>query len=831
MREQLRDAARQWDERGRARGLLWRDEALAEYRIWRRRYGSGLSAVETAFADASLELERRARRRLRSLVAGAFVILASLLAVLVRANHRAEIATAETRARLMDSYVEQARVKLQSGRQWEALVDLISAQSLGAHGPMIDVLRGLAREPARLMLWRAQVNNGSTWNARFSPNGRFLVTNGQDGAALWDATTGVLRARLVGHDGHVEDAAWRADGKQVATIGFDKTARIWDVPSGTQTRILTGHEVPLRCIAWHKDGRWLATGDEDGYVRIWDLAQGTSILNQMVGPFVSSCVFGPRRVAVGTFGGQVALIDPETHKMQLLGKHRDLVRAVMFSHAGDRVASISDDRTMRVWNATTGALITELRGASDRLQSGAFSPDDKEIVASARDGSTRVWDVASGRMRLALTGHRGVVWHTEFDPSGRRILTTADDGSARLWNRSDGLLLAAFEGHANLVRSGHFSPDGKTVVTASEDGSIALWRAEGSYNLFDAEAGVPGQVCGDSMNNGSLILSSCNEASPLWDLASRRQLLNLGAASTLALRDNVALTVDMDNLVARLWQLPTGRPIRVVRSKIALSAVAASAEAYALADEEGKVRVFDTKTGSLRFQVAGQERGATLLAFLDENRWVSVSLGGTVRLFDRDRELAQFEGPPQPTIAPNALSVSPARDVLVMVGQKDLLVLRLDGTPRLQRLKGHQAPVTTARFDPTGAHLVTTSQDGTGAIWDVAKGTMLHRLRGSSQYLADAVFDPTGKIVISGDGDGALSFFDVDSARLLGQVEGERDPARALTMRHDGTLAVLTATGNLTEWRIPTDRDPLDVVRREITLKAPEHVRAALSLP
>src|SRR5262249_59326978 len=36
MRDQVRSAARQWDERGRARGLLWRDEPLAELERWLR---------------------------------------------------------------------------------------------------------------------------------------------------------------------------------------------------------------------------------------------------------------------------------------------------------------------------------------------------------------------------------------------------------------------------------------------------------------------------------------------------------------------------------------------------------------------------------------------------------------------------------------------------------------------------------------------------------------------------------------------------------------------------------------------------------------------------
>src|SRR6185436_7978498 len=63
MRDQVRAAARQWDERGRARGLLWRDEALTELELWRRHHEEhGLIAVERAFADASRTAAARGRR-------------------------------------------------------------------------------------------------------------------------------------------------------------------------------------------------------------------------------------------------------------------------------------------------------------------------------------------------------------------------------------------------------------------------------------------------------------------------------------------------------------------------------------------------------------------------------------------------------------------------------------------------------------------------------------------------------------------------------------------------------------------------------------------------
>src|SRR6185295_11872621 len=84
--EQLRSAARQWDDRGRPRGLLWRGDALAEYQLWRRRHAAALTPLETAFGAASTADAARGRRVRQAIAAAAVVVTAVFFAVLSRAN-------------------------------------------------------------------------------------------------------------------------------------------------------------------------------------------------------------------------------------------------------------------------------------------------------------------------------------------------------------------------------------------------------------------------------------------------------------------------------------------------------------------------------------------------------------------------------------------------------------------------------------------------------------------------------------------------------------------------------------------------------------------------
>jgi eukaryotic-like serine/threonine-protein kinase len=77
---QIRAAAKQWDSKGRPEGLLWRNEAMEEARLWRARYQGELPPRERDFLDAVIELGTRAARKKRRAVIGAFAFLLALVA-------------------------------------------------------------------------------------------------------------------------------------------------------------------------------------------------------------------------------------------------------------------------------------------------------------------------------------------------------------------------------------------------------------------------------------------------------------------------------------------------------------------------------------------------------------------------------------------------------------------------------------------------------------------------------------------------------------------------------------------------------------------------------
>ncbi|HMG19754.1 MAG TPA: serine/threonine-protein kinase, partial [Kofleriaceae bacterium] len=127
LRDQLRAAARQWHDRGRPRGLLWRGEALDEYLRWRARWSGALPELDRGFGDASVRDAARGRRIRRALAGAAGAILVAgviALSLLYRASqHSAELASAA----LIDSWIREGQRELFAGDYLRALPFLAQA--------------------------------------------------------------------------------------------------------------------------------------------------------------------------------------------------------------------------------------------------------------------------------------------------------------------------------------------------------------------------------------------------------------------------------------------------------------------------------------------------------------------------------------------------------------------------------------------------------------------------------------------------------------------------------------------------------------------------------
>ena len=104
------------------------------------------------------------------------------------------------------------------------------------------------------------------------------------------------------------------------------------------------------------------------------------------------------------------------------------------------------------------------------------------LASGSQDKSVWLWEVSTGQSLKRLEGHAGGVRSVAFSPDGKILASGSDDYNIRLWDTGTGQLLSTLQGHASPVRSVAFRSDGRTFAIGSNDGTIQLWDAStGKY--------------------------------------------------------------------------------------------------------------------------------------------------------------------------------------------------------------------------------------------------------------------------------------------------------------------------------------------------------------
>ena len=114
--------------------------------------------------------------------------------------------------------------------------------------------------------------------------------------------------------------------------------------------------------------------------------------------------------------------------------HSSSIRGCAFSPDGTRLASASEDNTLRLWDPVSGECLAVLRGHEDGVVGCAFSPDGSRLSSTGSDGTVRLWDPVSGDYVQVLRGHENGVLGCAFSPDGSRLASASSDGTVRLWD-------------------------------------------------------------------------------------------------------------------------------------------------------------------------------------------------------------------------------------------------------------------------------------------------------------------------------------------------------------------------------------------------------------
>ncbi len=257
--------------------------------------------------------------------------------------------------------------------------------------------------------------------------------------------------------------------------------------------------------------------------------------------------------------------------MTLVG-HSSGVSSVAFSPDGQRLASGSHDKTVKIWDSTTGKELLSLKGHEDLVYSVAFSPDGQRLASGSHDKTVKIWDSATGKELLALKGHVGWVTSVAFSPDGRHLASGSYDKTVKIWDSATGKELFTIRGHdGETGYSVAFSPDGRLLASGG-DYTVKIWDSATGKELFALGRHDWSVNSVASNPDGRLLASGGLDTVKIWDSATGKELFALkghaGEITSMAFSpDGQRLASASTDETVKIWDSATGKELFTLKGQ------------------------------------------------------------------------------------------------------------------------------------------------------------------------------------------------------------------------------------------------------------------------
>ncbi|KAF8638037.1 hypothetical protein AX16_010669 [Volvariella volvacea WC 439] len=207
-----------------------------------------------------------------------------------------------------------------------------------------------------------------------------------------------------------------------------------------------------------------------------------------------------------------------------LSGHKGPVNVARYSKGSARyILSGGQDRSIRLWNAGTGAEIKPFNAHGYEVLSITVAHDNAKFASSGGDRSVFVWDVATGVTTRRLAGHMGKIHVVEFNEDASVVASGSFDSTIRLWDLKSQSRqpIQVLEEARDAVQTLHLTPF--SIIAGSIDGHVRTYDLRMGMLRSDF-IGQPVTSVVPTQDHQTLLVTSLDSKIRLMDMSTGKML-------------------------------------------------------------------------------------------------------------------------------------------------------------------------------------------------------------------------------------------------------------------------------------------------------------------
>eukprot|EP01111_Echinosteliopsis_oligospora_P009434 TRINITY_DN2762_c0_g1_i1.p1 TRINITY_DN2762_c0_g1~~TRINITY_DN2762_c0_g1_i1.p1 ORF type:complete len:419 (+),score=101.13 TRINITY_DN2762_c0_g1_i1:87-1343(+) len=306
---------------------------------------------------------------------------------------------------------------------------------------------------------------------RFHPIFSLVVSASEDATVkIWDYDSGEFERTLKGHTNAVQDLDFDKTGNLLATCSADLTIKLWDFQTYECVKTLHGHDHNISCVRFTPSGDHIVSSSRDKTIKVWETSTGYCI-KTIAGheDWVRKIAISPEATMLFSCSNDQTVRVWNMSKGEcthVLRDHAHVVECValapphvVFPFNSTETSSTKDDTKTTISNNNN------------------LSSTKGYLASGSRDKTIKIWDLSTGKCVATYIAHDNWVRSVVFHPSGKYLMSCSDDKTIRIWDLMQGRAVKTItEAHPHFISCLDFCNNNPHVATGSVDDSVKIWK-------------------------------------------------------------------------------------------------------------------------------------------------------------------------------------------------------------------------------------------------------------------------------------------------------------------------------------------------------------------